>query len=471
MSHRQRQRRAVLPIGRVLNTGALVVLAGLVMGVAAASAATPQPRPDLERARAIVVAVQRAAQDPQSVTSLEASAAALKGAIDPSLWVDPSRVVAPGYGETMFRETRIAMSDLHGVSAAPLTEARTLVIGAERQVAAATIAEAAGANSGALARAQGALTTGDRAADAGHVLTALAAYQAAWRSAFSALTDLITTAVTSIPTAELEAAARAAIANKNFAVYSPSLVKDATPLKSGDRVKLFFLDWEFCPYCATQSWGLTAALSQFGTFHGLRLVSSDPRDGFSVAGFTYRNVSFSSPLLALESVVQYSSVPKQKASEFEWPYQSLQTPTPEEANLLATYDDIGGAPFLDIGNAFTTLGSSVNIEDLRGYEWAQIVGDLRDPQSLPAQAVAATAETLTAEICEATDEHPASICQTPLVRRYEDVINGATGGGYCPGVVAATASRAVRRPTRPARRRLIFRRHGKPLAHAARCSV
>jgi hypothetical protein len=75
MSHRQRQRGSALPIGRVLNTGALVVLAGLVMSGAAASAATPQPLSDLGRARAIVVAAAPLTDSP--VARLEVMIASL----------------------------------------------------------------------------------------------------------------------------------------------------------------------------------------------------------------------------------------------------------------------------------------------------------------------------------------------------------------------------------------------------------
>jgi Domain of unknown function (DUF929) len=465
MGDRQRQRRRVALIRAcVIPALALSILS---FDATPSSAATPEPLGALGQARAIVLTLAGGKQN-ANAADLRAAATALEGATDPTLWVDPSHVVAPSYGNTVFRDTLSAIGDLQGLSASPLLQARGLILGADRGVAQAMIAEAAGTDAGTLSSAQAELHAGDVAAFGGNDSSALDDYQLAWEDAFAGLTKLVSGAITSIPQTELAADAAAAAANQHFDLFGPSLVKDPTVLEHDGRPVVFLVGYEFCPFCGVESWGEIAALSQFGTFHHLQLVSSDPTDLVSVPAFTFRNASYSSSMLDVETVEQYSSVPDPQSLGF--PYEPLQQFTPDEQQLMDTYDSVGGAPFIDIGNVFTTLGATVSPLVLFHFDWPQVIAALRDPTTLPAQGIAATTETLTAEICEVTDEHPASVCQAPVVQQYEELIDGGTGGGYCPGAVAGSVPRVTRRPSKPARVRLLPRR-GKPRAHAARCSV
>ena len=70
---------------------------------------------------------------------------------------------------------------------------------------------------------------------------------------------------------------------------------------------------------------------------------------------------------------------------------------------------------------------------LAGLPWRRIGASLRNPASIPAQAIAGEAEVLTAEICEATNGEPSSICSRQVVRDYEDALPRLNGqGGGCP---------------------------------------
>jgi hypothetical protein len=70
----------------------------------------------------------------------------------------------------------------------------------------------------------------------------------------------------------------------------------------------------------------------------------------------------------------------------------------------------------------------------------QIVADLRDPSTVPAEGIAATAEMYTAEICEVTGGQPASVCGAPIVHQYQALLDGATAQVATPSKHANTRS-------------------------------
>ena len=72
---------------------------------------------------------------------------------------------------------------------------------------------------------------------------------------------------------------------------------------------VFFYGAEFAPYAAAERWPLVVALSRFGTFTQLGEVQSSLSTAFSdLATFTFWQVKYSSPYLALQSVERYSAL-------------------------------------------------------------------------------------------------------------------------------------------------------------------
>ncbi|MHB1614216.1 MAG: DUF929 family protein [Actinomycetes bacterium] len=196
------------------------------------------------------------------------------------------------------------------------------------------------------------------------------------------------------------------------------VIPKASPLTSSGKPLVVYEGAEYCPYCAAQRWALVAALSRFGTFHGLGATHSSTTDVYPGTNtFSFYGATYSSPYLALQTVEAYSNVPK---GNF---YAPLQTPTPAQQALLSTYDappyvpssEAGAIPFVDYANHYVSVGASYNPQVLRGLSLQQISAALADPASPVAKAIDGTANVMTAAVCVITKNAPASVCRTPLV--------------------------------------------------------
>ena len=77
----------------------------------------------------------------------------------------------------------------------------------------------------------------------------------------------------------------------------------------------------------------------------------------------------------------------------------------------------GAIPFVMIGNRFVNIGASYDPTLLQGLSRDQIAKDLSDPTSPVASGVLAAANMLTAAICQATNEAPASVCKSPVISK------------------------------------------------------
>jgi hypothetical protein len=106
-------------------------------------------------------------------------------------------------------------------------------------------------------------------------------------------------------------------------------------------------------------------------------------------------------------------------------YTPLQKPTPAQSKLVSTYDkppyvspqSSGGIPFVDFGNRYLVSGASYSPQVLQGLSRGTIAGSLSIPDAKSAQAVDATANYLTAAVCQITHNRPASVCSTPAITK------------------------------------------------------
>jgi hypothetical protein len=169
---------------------------------------------------------------------------------------------------------------------------------------------------------------------------------------------------------------------------SPPIVLSSQPPLTlrGKSPAVFYDGAEYCPYCAADRWALTAALSRFGTWSNLELISSSTSDvDPNTHTFSYHGATYSSPFLAFSGVEQYSSVPSNGG------YRPLDELTKEEQAVLNTYAtptyipgaqaDSVGLPFIDIGNVALISGASFNPGVLAGMTWTDIAGHLTDPSN------------------------------------------------------------------------------------------
>jgi len=224
--------------------------------------------------------------------------------------------------------------------------------------------------------------------------------------------------VTSVPVATTDAVGTGGVTRLPKAIDGAALTRDGLPT-------VVYIGAEYCPYCAAERWALIQALSRFGTFRGLRTTASSSTDIFpGTPTFSFHGSRYTSPYVGFESVEQQGS----ELSGGEYPV--LETPTPEQERLLATYDappyvpasSTGAIPFIDLGGRYLITGASYSPELLAGRSRAEIAAALHDPDDPIARAVLGTANGMTAAICSLTNQQPASVCNT-TIRQIESSIS------------------------------------------------
>ncbi len=446
-------------LGRRRSLG--VVLVGfccvLLFGPAAAAAAVPPPRNVLVDVRSSVHALANQASS-GSVKNLAADAVRELGrATAPTLWIDARDAVAPSYGTRVFTDSMAALTDLQRLAKSPVagvSPAIDLIVEADHDLAAGAISQARRASHGLLVAARRALAAGGRNAAADHPLSAVRSYAKAWDDAFIALAKLVAAKITSVPSSDLGAAAENALGSRKIGLAGPVIQQGQQPLALAGKPELFFAGSEACPFCGVQRWGMIVALSQFGTFSNLQLMQSSPAESPVVRTFTFFGSSYQSPYIAFVPVEVISNVPK------GFGFARLQQLTPFEHALLNTFDPPEQVPFIDVANRFIRVDSTVQPGLVGGLSWTQLASSLTRPTSIPAQAIAGEAEVLTAEICEATNGNPASVCSTAIVTQYEAALPLLNGnGGGCPAKTTTAALGPEQRN----------RRRANPVAQPARC--
>ncbi len=206
-------------------------------------------------------------------------------------------------------------------------------------------------------------------------------------------------------------------------VSPPIIVKGQKPLVlDGKSPSMLYYGAEYCPYCAAERWAITAALSRFGTWSGLKITASSHTDvDAETHTFSYVDASFTSSYINFKGVEAVSNVPNGSGY-----YTNLMTPTKQEFADVSKYESptyIPGAtagqigfPFVSINNLALISGPSYDPGILSGQTWSQIASGLSDASNPATQAIVATANYISASICATTKNAPASVCTTPGVQ-------------------------------------------------------
>jgi Domain of unknown function (DUF929) len=408
----------------------------LVLGPPAAAAAAPAPRAAVLEARNSVKSLAHQASSASERTLAARARRALTRAAQPVLWINAHDVVAPPYGTSFFADSIAALTDLRRLErslASAVGRAVRLTIDADRAVASRVIRQALGVNHGLLRAARLGLAAGARDAAAHHVVSSARSYQRAWRAAFSALAGAVAAKATNVPAPVLADAAEEALGSRRIGLAGPVIHHGQTPLTLAGRPELLFIGAEGCPFCAIERWGVIVALSQFGTFSNLHLIQSDTVNSPAIRTFTFLGSTYRSRYLSFEPVEALSNVRRGRG------FAPLQRLTQPQRALLDRFDRSAETPFVDVAGRFTKVDSTVQPELLAGDSWAQIANSLTRPTSIPAQAIAGEAEVLTAELCEATNGAPESVCSAAVVSHYEAALPLLDGrGGGCPGTTTGT---------------------------------
>src|SRR5579883_879381 len=189
---------------------------------------------------------------------------------------------------------------------------------------------------------------------------------------------------------------------------------------------IVYVGAEYCPFCAAERWGLIVALSRFGKFSGLRTSHSASDDVYpNTPTFTFVGSSYQS------DYIDFSPVELQSNQRVGNTYQTLQTPTPQQQQLLNTYDgppyvaaqSAGSIPFIDLANRYVISGAQIDAGSLDNRTWEQIAANLNDPNSADAKAIVGEANQITAGICQATGDTPANVCTQPAIKTIESQLS------------------------------------------------
>ncbi|MGH9081400.1 MAG: DUF929 family protein, partial [Acidimicrobiales bacterium] len=209
-------------------------------------------------------------------------------------------------------------------------------------------------------------------------------------------------------------------------VSPPTVLSNQPPMTlDGKSPAMLYYGAEYCPFCAAERWAMTAALSRFGTWSGLKITASSHTD---VAAMThtlsFHGATFTSPYITFKSIEQFSTVPSSASSSG---FAVLENPTAQEKANITKYSSSkynpnstseGGTsfPFVNINNVAIISGASYNPTILAGQTWNQIASGLSDPTNPATQAIVATANYISAAICTSSKGAPASVCQSSGVQ-------------------------------------------------------
>jgi hypothetical protein len=234
--------------------------------------------------------------------------------------------------------------------------------------------------------------------------------------------------LTTVPASVLDQVAGGSLSTKDIGSATPIGGGYLTPvtgttLTKDQKPEVLYIGADFCPYCAAVRWPLIVALSRFGTFSGLTTTRSGIANGGGQTEpypasptWTFTGSSYQSKYLTFTPVETYSNVPDKTTGG----YTALQQLTQDQQALADKYDQGGGIPFIDLGNAYVQISTLVPFgpQDLTGKTWAQLTAAVRDPSSAVGKNIAASANYLTAAICKLTGNQPATAC-TPAIQALQ----------------------------------------------------
>jgi hypothetical protein len=186
---------------------------------------------------------------------------------------------------------------------------------------------------------------------------------------------------------------------------------------SSGKPILLYVGAEYCPYCAAERWAMVIALSRFGTFSNLHIISSSSTDVYpNTPTFTFYKSTYTSPYLDFQPVeVQDRSG------------NPLETMTSAQSRLFNKYNTSQSFPFLDFGNQYIGIGASYQNTVLTDQDWQSIANLLNNPNSPVTQSIVGTANYMTAAICQITGNKPANVCTAAPIPAIEKIIGKPSG--------------------------------------------
>jgi hypothetical protein len=233
-------------------------------------------------------------------------------------------------------------------------------------------------------------------------------------------------AVTSVDPGVLSTVGTGGVANP-FSKTQPN-----EPILKGPTGKpqVFYYGAEWCPLCAAQRWSIAVAMSRFGTFKSLKENVSASNDSYpSTSTFTFYPNTYSS------SYIDFVPLEHEDSQ-----HNVLQTPTTDQQQILTRYN-VGGYPFMDIGDRYILTNASYNPTVLRSNPQDQnstplsqqdIATQLASENQL-SKDILGTANYLTAATCALTNNQPATVCSDATIQKIETSLSSGTKSGTTVG--------------------------------------
>ena len=202
--------------------------------------------------------------------------------------------------------------------------------------------------------------------------------------------------MTSIPAATFDAVASTKATSVFKKITSDAITVDGKP-------EVLYIGGEFCPFCAAQRWAMVAALSRFGTFTGIGLTRSAVNDG-DIATLTFRNVKYTSQYLAFTPI-----------ENVDVNHNVIQTPTDAQEKLWLAINGQASYPFIDVNGKYA-ISSTFDYNLLAKLSQTEIAVNAADPATPVGKAILSSANQFAATICVATNNQPASVCDSAGVK-------------------------------------------------------
>lgn len=197
------------------------------------------------------------------------------------------------------------------------------------------------------------------------------------------------------------------------ATSAPTKLTDAKPLSNGKPV-MIYVGGEFCPFCAAERWPLALALMRFGSFSHLKQISSSASDSPpNVSTLSFHGSTYTSRYLAFKP---FETTDRN--------HNKLDTMPTAEGLLFSKYDNppyvpssaANTIPFAYIGGKYMISGSGYLPTDIANASHLAIAKALQNAGLKVTTDIVGSANLISAAICEATKQQPASVCATSGVQ-------------------------------------------------------
>jgi hypothetical protein len=171
----------------------------------------------------------------------------------------------------------------------------------------------------------------------------------------------------------------------------------------GDKVPIFFMGAQFCPYCGAERWALVSSLERFGSLTGFgKEASNDGIDGYKpVPTYDLRPAKYDSQYISFagKEIYDHNSKPLDQLS-------------PAEKELVDRYDPGGGWPFLVINGQYAQLGPGYSPGLVQSQAFDTLRGQLqRGEHNAATDAISKEAGVITRLICASTGGVPDGVCK------------------------------------------------------------